>query len=68
MKENFLIYIDTIENVTIDENSDEYEKYYKLAKLKMTNNFYNSYNNYLEQKYNIDINYNSLNNVKNYTK
>ena len=68
MKENFLIYIDSIENVTIDNKSDEYEKYYKLAKLKMTNNIYNSYNNYLEQKYNIDINYNSLNNVKNYTK
>ena len=31
--ENFLIYIDKIINVSINENSNEYEKYFKLSKI-----------------------------------
>ena len=35
LSENFLIYIDKIKNVTIKENSDEYQKYFDLSKIKI---------------------------------
>ena len=64
--ENYLIYIDKIENVSIDENSEEYEKYLNLSKIRITNEVFNTYDAYLKEKYKIDINYNALNTVKNY--
>ena len=64
--ENFLIYIDKIENVTIDENSQEYEKYLNLSKLNIANELYNTYDNYIKKRYKIDINYQALDAAKNY--
>ena len=64
--ENFLIYIDKVENVTIDKNSEEYQKYLNLAKLKITNELYNTYDKLIMEKYKIDINYQTLNTVKDY--
>ena len=64
--ENFLIYIDKIENVTIKENSDEYQKYLNLSKIKITDELYNTYDNYIKKRYKIDINYQALDIVKNY--
>ena len=66
LAENFLIYIDKIENVIIDENSKEYEKYSNLAKIKITNDLYNTYDNYIKKRYKVDINYQALDTVKNY--
>lgn len=64
--ENFLIYIDKIENVTISKNSNEYNKYLNLTKLKIRNELFNTYDNYIRGKYKIDINYKSLDVIKNY--
>ena len=64
--ENLLIYIDKIENVTIKENSEEYQKYLDLSKIKITGELYNTYDNYIKKRYKIDINYQALNIVKNY--
>ena len=64
--ENFLIYTDKIENVSINENSENYEKYFNLSKDEITNNLYNTYNSYLENKYEININYKALDRAKNY--
>ena len=64
--ENLLIYIDKIENVTIKENSEEYQKYLDLSKIKITGGLYNTYDNYIKKRYKIDINYQALNIVKNY--
>ena len=64
--ENFLIYIENIENVSINENSNEYEKYSNLSKIKITNSLYDTYDYYIKNKYKIDINYKSLDRVKNY--
>jgi len=64
--ENFLIYIDKIENVSIDENSEKYKKYFDLSKDKITDDLYNTYNSYLENKYKININYQTLDKTKNY--
>ena len=64
--ENFLVYIDKLINVSMDENSDEYEKYLKLAKINITNEIFNTYDEYIKEKYEIDINYKALTTVKNY--
>ena len=64
--ESYLVYIDKIENTSIEKNTNEYEKYYKLSKVKITSNLYNTYDVYLRSKYKIDINYKALDNVKNY--
>ena len=63
--ENYLIYIDKIKNVTIDEKSEEYEKYFGLSKNKTVNELYNTYENYIQKKYKVDINYQTLDTIKN---
>ena len=64
--ENFLIYIDKIENVSINENFKNYKKYFDLSKNEITDDLYNTYNSYLENKYEININYQTLDKTKNY--
>ncbi len=66
MTENYLIYIDKIENVTIDEKSEEYKKYLNLSRKKIANNLFITYDKYIKKKYEIDINYKALGVVKNY--
>jgi len=65
LSENLLIYIDKIKNVTIDENSEEYQKYFDLSKNQIVNELYNTYENYIQKKYKIDINYQTLDAIKN---
>jgi peptidyl-prolyl cis-trans isomerase D len=65
LSENFLIYIDNIENVVIKENSDEYQKYLDLSRIEITDDLYNTYDNYIKKRYKIDINYQTLDEVKN---
>ena len=55
----------SISKVT-DEKSDKYEKYLKLSEFKITNRLFTTYDNYIKEKYKIDINYKTLNTVKNY--
>ena len=66
LKENFLVYINEVISKSIDENSEDYEKYFKLAKTSMTNKLFNTYDKYIKEKYKIDINYKTLSTVKNY--
>ena len=66
LTENFLVYVNNIENVTIDKNSDEYKAYLNMSKLKIANELYNTYDVMVKKKYKIDINYQTLNTVKNY--
>tara|TARA_Y100000590_G_scaffold19096_1_gene22639 strand:+ start:7021 stop:8469 length:1449 start_codon:yes stop_codon:yes gene_type:complete len=63
--ENFLIYIDEVINVNIDNKSAEYKKYLNLSKLKITNGLFNTYDSYIKTKYDIDINYKTLETIKN---
>ena len=65
LSENYLIYIDKIKNVTIDENSEEYQTYFNLSKNKTVNELYNTYENYIQKKYKVDINYQTLDTIKN---
>ena len=66
LSENFLIYIDKIENTSIDINLDDYETYFNSSKIRITNSLFNTYDSYLRNKYKININHNALNDVKNY--
>ena len=53
-------------NVSIDENSEEYQKYLNISKIKIVNELYKTYDNLLKKRYKIDINYQALDTVKNY--
>ena len=66
LTDNFIVYIEKVENASISYNSDEYKKYFDLSKIRLTSRLFNSYDNYIKKKYDIDINYKSLNIVKNY--
>jgi hypothetical protein len=66
LSEAYLIYIDTVEQVTINNDSDEYKSYSNLAKFNIKGEIFNTYDTYLKAKYEIEINYNTLDNIKNY--
>ena len=66
LTENYLVFIDKITDVYIDENSDEYKKYLNLSKISITNELFNTYDNYIKEKYKIDINYKALKTIKDY--
>jgi len=64
--ESYLIYIDNIENLSMDKSTKDYKKYLNLSKVEITSSLFNTYDLYLRKKYKIDINHSALNNVKNY--
>ena len=65
LTESFLVYIDKVKNAKIDQNLDDYEKYFTLSKVQMTSEMYNTYDIYLKNKYKIIINHKALDNVIN---
>ena len=64
--ENFLIFIDKVENASIKDASNKYEEYQRISRVRISNGLFNTYDEYLKNKYEIDINYNALKTVKNY--
>jgi len=66
LSESYLVYIDKIEHVKLKFNSDEYKNYQNLTEAQLINSLYNTYDTYIKQKYKIDINYQTLETVKNY--
>ena len=64
LSENFLIYIDKIENTSINKSSDDYKKYFQLSKNKIEKSLYNTYDTYLTNKYKININYKALDRIR----
>ena len=65
LTESYLIYIKEIENVSINNNSKDWEKYLMISRNKIINNLYNSYDDYIRAKYEIEINYKTLEAIKN---
>jgi len=63
---NFLVYIDNIEKVEVKNNSEDFKKYFYLTRGKIKNDLFNTFDNYLKNKYKIKINYKALDSVKNY--
>ena len=64
--ENFLVYIDKIENVSLNKESKDIQKYTEISKKKIINGLFNTYDLYLKKKYEININYKALDKVSNY--
>ena len=66
LEETYLVYIDNIENASINKNDEKYKEYQNLSKVKLISNLYNTYDLYLKNKYKIDINYKALDKINNY--
>ena len=66
LTKNYLIHIDKIENKFIDKNSDDFDNYFNLSKVKMTSSLYDTYDAYLNKRYKIKINEKVLDGVQNY--
>ena len=60
LEEVFLVHVESVKNKSINKNSKDYDKYHKLAKTKAASSLFNSYDKYLKNKYEIDINYKAL--------
>ena len=65
---SYLIFIDKIENVTITKESKDYDKFSNLTKINLASGIYNTYDLLLKNKYKIDINYQTLERIKNLVK
>jgi len=65
LSEVYLVYIENVKNKSINKNSKDYDKFYNLAKTSTTSSLYNSYDKYLKNKYEIDINYKALEQINN---
>ena len=67
LKQNatFLIWIKKIQKPKFDKNLSEKDKYYHAAVVSLKNNIYSSYDTYINEKYKVEINYQTLDRLKN---
>ncbi len=66
ISENYLVFVNRVENTKIKKDSDEYIEYTNLHKTKTVNSLYDSYDIYLKNKYKIEINYKALETAHSY--
>ena len=64
--QTFLILVKEIQKTNLDKTSDEYDKYYYETVISLKNNIYSSFDHYINQKYKVEINYQTLERLKNY--
>ena len=64
--QTFLILVKEIQKTNLDKTSDEYDKYYYETVISLKNNIYSSFDHYINQKYKVEINYKTLERLKNY--
>ena len=62
----FLIWVREIQKPSLNKASDEYDKYYYETIIGIKNNIYSSFEQYINQKYKVEINYQTLDRLKNY--
>jgi peptidyl-prolyl cis-trans isomerase D len=62
---NYIILAEKTENLPFDENAKDYERYKKKAKLNLANQIYRDFDKTINDKYDIEINQNVLNRIKN---
>ena len=65
---NFIIFIKDIRNMSINKNDNNYVKYYFETGINLKNNIYSSYDQYMNDKYKITINQQTIDRLKNYFK
>ena len=64
--DEYLFFIDKIEKNNIKKDSKKYNKYFNETTIALKNNIYSSFDYYLNQKYKIKINKQTLERLKNY--
>ena len=62
----FLVWVKEIQKPSLNKASDEYDKYYHETIIGLKNNIYSSFDHYINQKYKVEINYKTLERLKNY--
>ena len=65
MSKNFIIYVENTEYKKLDKNSDTYEKYKSKAKASFGKEVYYMYDNYVNNRYNVEINQKAIDRIKN---
>ena len=65
-KKIFLVWVKEIQKSGLNKSSDEYEKYYYETIIGLKNNIYSSFDHYINQKYKVEVNYKTLEKLKNY--
>ena len=65
LSKNFIIYVENTEYKKLDKNSDTYEKYKSKAKASFGKEVYYMYDNYVNNRYNVDINQKAIDRIKN---
>ena len=66
LNEIYLIYIEKIENSNISKNSKDYNEYINLSKNSIIKDISNTYDSYLQKKYEININQKVFKNIISY--
>ena len=64
----FLVWLKETQIPNLDKAAEKYDKYYYETVIGLKNNIYSSYDNYIYQKYKVEINYQVLDRIKNYFK
>jgi len=62
----FLVWVRELQKPSLNKASDEYDKYYHETIIGLKNNIYSSFDHYINQKYKVEINYKTLERLKNY--
>ena len=65
LSKNFLILIVKTKYKDIKKNSNQYERYEAKARLNLINKIYESHDNNLNKKYNVELNQRTIERVKN---
>ena len=61
----FLVWVKEIQKPSLGKTPDEYDKYYHETIIGLKNNIYSSFDHYINQKYKVEINYKTLERLKN---
>ena len=62
----FLVLLKQIQKPSLNKSLDKYEQYYQETIIGLKNNIYSSYDQYINEKYKVEINYKTLEKLKNY--
>ncbi|HJN39471.1 MAG TPA: hypothetical protein QGH28_04745, partial [Chloroflexota bacterium] len=65
---NFLIFIKNINKMPFNKNDKNYSKFYFETGINLKNNIYSTYDHYLNNKYKISMNQQTIDRLKNYFK
>ena len=64
-RKTFLAFIKDVNTAKFEKTLDNFDKYYYETIINLKNNIYSSYDIYINQKYKVDINYQTLDRLKN---